>query len=59
MTYEILSPEYLTKSCNQFLSERIVQLETNMVNNLQYYHKSLEKNLAPISISNRILESNI
>ena len=42
------------------MSERIVQLERNAVNNVQYhYHESLEINPVPASIGDDVLESSI
>ena len=38
--YEILSSELsVTKNCNRLLSQRIVQLERNTVNNAQYHRR--------------------
>ena len=58
--YEILSSElFVTKNCNNLLSETIVKLERNTVNNEEYHRESLEKSPILISISNEIFESNI
>ena len=59
--YEILSSELsVSKNCNCLLSERIVQLEGNVVNNAQYHcRESLEMKPAPASIDNDVLEGNI
>ena len=62
--FEILSSGVaLSKKCNRLLSERIIQLERNAVNNAQYHQrksieinpvrcKSIEVNPVPASISN-------
>ena len=59
--YEILSSELsINKTCNHILSERIVQLERNTVNNAQYHCcDSQAINPVPASISNKALETNI
>ena len=58
--YEILSSElFVTKNCNKLLSETIVKLKRNTVNNEEYHRESLEKSPILISISNEIFESNI
>ena len=59
--FEILSSEIaVSKNCNRFLSERIIQLERNAVNNPQYYRReSIEINPVPTSISNGELEDNV
>ena len=59
--YEILSSELtVSKNCNSLLSERIVQLEWNAVNNAQYHHcESQERNPVPASINNDVLESSV
>ena len=59
--YEILSSELtVSKNCNCLLSERIVQLERNAVNNAQYYlHESLEINSVSASIGDDVLGSSI
>ena len=59
--YEILSSELtVSKNCNRLLSERIVQLERDAVNNGQYNcHESLEINPVPASIDNDVLESSV
>ena len=58
---KILSSELtVSKNCNRLLSERIVQLERNTVNNAQYHHRqSLEINLVPASIGDDFLESSV
>ena len=44
----------------RLLSEGIVQLERNAVNNAQYHrHESIEINPVPASISNEELEDNV
>ena len=59
--FEILSSELaVSKNCNRLLSERIIQLERNVVNNAQYNRReSIEINLVPASISNEELEDNV
>ena len=59
--YEILSSELaVSKNCNLLLSERIVQLERNAVNNAQYHRReSLEINPVPTSIDDDVLESSV
>ena len=59
--FEILSSELaVSKNCNQLLSERIIQLERNAVNNAQYHRReSIEINPVPASISNEELEDNV
>ena len=59
--FEILSSELaVSKNCNWLLSEQIIQLERNTVNNAQYHWcKSVEINPVPASISNEELEDNI
>ena len=55
--FEILSSELaVSKNCNRLLSERIIQLKRNTVNNTQYYRRELtEVRSAPASISNEDL----
>ena len=50
--YEILDSELtVSKKCNSLLTERIVQLERNVVSNAQYHcRESLEINPVPGSI---------
>ena len=50
--YEILSSELsVSKNCNCLLSERVVQLERNAVNNAQYHRReSIEINSVPVSM---------
>ena len=58
---EILSSELsISKNCNHFLTERIVQLERNAVNNVQYQHCELLE-IKPVltSIGDDILESTV
>ena len=52
--FDILSSESaVSKNCNHFLSESIIQLGTNAVNNAQYYWcKSIKVSPLPASISN-------
>ena len=59
--FEILSSELaVSKNCNRLLSERIIQLERNAVNNAQYHRcKSMEINPALASISNEELEDKV
>ena len=52
--------ELVTKNLNLLLSQRIVQLERNAVNNAQYHRcKSPEINAVPASISNEALETSV
>ena len=50
--FEILSSELaISKNCNRLLTERITQLERNVVNNAQYHrHESIEIRSVPASI---------
>ena len=59
--FEMLSSELaVSKNCNRLLSEWIVQIERNTVNNAQYHWcESIEINPVPASISNEELEDNI
>ena len=59
--FEILFSELaISKNCNRLLSERIIQLERNAVNNAQYHRReSIEINPVPASISNEELEDNV
>ena len=59
--YEILSSELtVSKNCNPFLNEKIVQLERNAINSAQYHHcESLEINPVPATIGDDVLESSI
>ena len=59
--FEILSSELaVSKNYNWLLSERIIQLERNAVNNAQYHwRESTEINPVPASVSNQELEDNI
>ena len=56
--FEILSSELaVSKNCNRLLSERIIQLERNAVNNAQHHRReSIEVSPVPASISNEELE---
>ena len=50
----------VSKNCNHLLGERIVQLERNAVNNVQYHSReSLEINPVPAPIGEDILESSV
>ena len=59
--FGILSSELaVSKNCNRLLSERIVQLERNAVNNAQYHcREPIEINPLPASISNEELKDNV
>ena len=59
--YEILSLELtFSKNCYRLLSERIVQLEKNAINNAKYHcRESLEINPVPVSIGDDVLESSV
>ena len=59
--FEILSSELaVSQNYNRLLSERIIQLERNAVNNTQYHRReSIEVNPGPASISDEELEDNI
>ena len=59
--YEILSSEVtVSKNCNRLPSERIVQLERNSVNNIQFHRReSLEINPVPASVGDDVLESSL
>ena len=59
--YEVLSSELtISKNCNCLLGERIVQLERNAVNNVQYHRReSLEINPVRASIGDDVLESSV
>ena len=59
--FEILSSELaVSKNCNRLLSEPIIQLERNAVNNAQYYRRELiEINPVPASTSNEELLDNV
>ena len=61
MQYKILSSELsISKNCYKLLSERIVQLERNVVNNAQYHRRELlEINPDPTSTSDDVLESSV
>ena len=50
----------VSKKCNLFLSERIIQLERNTVNNAQYYRRKLIGiSSVPESFSGEELEDNV
>ena len=55
--FEILSSELaVSKNSNRLVSERIIQLERNAVNNAQYHRRaSIEMNRFSASISNEEL----
>ena len=59
--FEILSSELVvSNNCNQLLSEQIIQLEINTVNNAQYHRReSIETGPVPASISNEELQDNV
>ena len=59
--FEILSSELaVSQNCKRLLSERIIQLERNAVNNTQYHRReSTEVSPALASISDEELEDNI
>ena len=59
--YEILFSELtVSKNCNRLISERIVQLERNVVNNAQFHRReSLEINLVPATAGDDVLESSV
>ena len=59
--FEILSSKLaVSKNCNHLLSERIIQLERNAVNNAQYHRReSIEVSPVPASISDEELEDTI
>ena len=60
-TFEILSSELaVSKNCNRLLSERIIQLKRNAVNNGQYHRReSIEISPVPASISDEKLKDNV
>ena len=59
--YEILNSELtVSKNCNRLLTERIAQLERNVISNAQYHRReSLEINLVPPSIDGDILKNSV
>ena len=59
--FEILSSELaVSKNCNRLLSERIIQLERNLVNNAQHHQReSIEVSPVPASIGDKELEDSI
>ena len=59
--FEILSSEVaVPKNYNRLLSERIIQLESNAVNNAQYHrHESIEVSPVLASITDEELEDTI
>ena len=58
---EILFSEVtVSKNCNRLPSERIVQLERNSVNNIQFHRReSLKINPVPASVGDDVLESSL
>ena len=56
--FEVLSSGLtVSKNCNRLLSERIIQLERNVVNNAQYHRReSIEVSPVPASIGDKELE---
>ena len=59
--FEVVSSDLsITRNCNRLLTERVVQLERNVVTNAQYHQQKLvEVNPVPPSISDEELELNI
>ena len=59
--FEVVSSDLaITKNCNRFLTERVVQLEKNAVTNAQYHWREPVKvNPVPPSISDEELGLNI
>ena len=59
--FEVLSSELtVSKNCNCLLSERIIQLERNGVNNAQYHQREMiEVRPVPASIGDEELEDTI
>ena len=59
--FEVLSSELaVSKNCNRLLSERIIQVERNAVNNAQYHRReSIEVNPVSTSIGDEELEDSI
>ena len=59
--FEILSSELaVSKNCNRLLSERIIQLEKNAINNAQYHRReSVEVSPVSASVSDKELEDTI
>ena len=59
--FEVVSSDLaITRNCNRLLTERVVQLERNVVINAQYHQQKLvEVNPVPPSISDEELELNI
>ena len=59
--FEVVSSDLaITKNCNRFLTERVVQLEKNAVTNAQYHWREpVEVNPVPPSISDEELGLNI
>ena len=56
--FEVLSSELaVSKNCNRLLSERIIHLQRNAVNNAQYHRReSIEVSPVPASIGDEELE---
>ena len=59
--FEVLSSELgVSKNCNRLLSERIIQLERNAVNNAQSHRReSIEVSPVPASVGDEELEDSI
>ena len=59
--FEVVSSDLaITRNCNRLLTERVVQLERNVVTNAQHHQQKLvEVNPVPPSISDEELELNI
>ena len=59
--FEVVSSDLaITRNCNRLLTERVVQLERNAVNNAQYHRReSVEVNPVPPSINDEELKLNI
>ena len=59
--FEVVSSDLaITRNCNRLLTERVAQLERNVVTNAQYHQQKLvEVNPVPPSISDEELELNI
>ena len=59
--YENLNSELaVSKNCNHLLTERIVQLERNVISNAEYHcRESLEINPVLLSIGDDVLENSV
>ena len=59
--FEVLSSELaVSKNCNRLLSERIIQLERNAVNNVQYHRReSIDISPVPASIGDEEIRDTI